>query len=151
MWKKARRSVDSFPVDLYNGGKTLCPLVRDSDIVKRRVVRRWKEMPEPMITMASSDRSTHLPSGRMKPILRARGAVEILLLNVLYLGYHDRTRVTHQIRCRSDAQNQSAHWEPAYFSNSGADFSLWAEFRDSLWERELACCRRRRPLLPGRL
>ena len=39
MWKKARRSIDSFPVDLYSGGKVRCPFVWDSasDIVGRKM------------------------------------------------------------------------------------------------------------------
>lgn len=43
MWKKARRSIDSFPEDLYNGGKTRCPFVQDSDIVKRKNMKATVE------------------------------------------------------------------------------------------------------------
>jgi hypothetical protein len=44
MWKKARRSVGSFPVDLYNGGKVRFPFVCGSDIVKQKAVRRWRDV-----------------------------------------------------------------------------------------------------------
>src|SRR5258708_21475711 len=44
MWKKARRSIDSFPTDLYSGGKVRCPSVRDSDIVNRRYEGNSREM-----------------------------------------------------------------------------------------------------------
>lgn len=38
MWKKARRSMDSSPVDLNNGGKVRCSFALDSDIVERKTV-----------------------------------------------------------------------------------------------------------------